>query len=280
MSSFLGLIGGEEFADGFEDVHAGLMADVRRMLEVHRVLRVVYLPTCAADDGDEAVDYWCAIARERLSALGASVETPRVVDTASANDARYAELVANADWIYLGGGYPHVAMHILPNTRVLDALRAAVARGALVTGASGGAMLMCARSWVITPELAAEVGRMWESGVPADWDLPLPSPLDCLGWVPRSICWPHFNRAFSIKWLERGLLPRGFTLIGIDEQTALVSCDGGLWEVQGRGTVTIIRSDLKLVRYSAGDTVILQVHESNELGLDLSGRGSRKETRR
>jgi cyanophycinase-like exopeptidase len=279
MSLFLGLIGGEEFADGFEDVHAGLMADVRRTLEVRRVLRAIYLPTCAADDGDEAIDYWCANARERLSVLGASVETPRVVDAASANDAHYAELVANADWIYLGGGYPHVAMRILPYTRVLDALRAAMARGALVTGASGGAMLMCARSWVMTPELVEQVGRLWETGVPADLDLPLPSPLDCLGWVPRSICWPHFNRVFSMRWLERGLLPNGFTLIGIDEQTALVNT-GSSWQVRGRGEVTIIRSDLKRVCYSAGDTVILQVHGSNERGLDLSGRGSRKETRR
>jgi cyanophycinase-like exopeptidase len=132
-----------------------------------------------------------------------------------------------------------------------------MARGALVTGASGGAMLMCARSWVITPELAAEVGRMWESGVPADLDWPLPSPLDCLGWVPRSICWPHFNRVFSMRWLERGLLPKGFTLIGVDEQTALVSRDRGVWQVRGRGMVTIMREDLRPIRCQAGDQVLL-----------------------
>ena len=256
MCAHLALIGGEEFSDGFEDVHAGLLADLggRR--------RVVYLPTCAADDGGEAIDYWCTTARDRLSALGASVDTPRIVDAASANDVRHAQLIAEADWIYLGGGYPHVAMRILANTRSLDALSEAVARGALIAGASAGAMMMGARSWVITPELVAAIGRMWETGAPVP-DLSLPPPLDCLGMIPRSMCWPHFNRVFSMKWLERGLLPTGFTLIGIDEQTALVSTDGvtdgqaARWEVRGRGSVTIIRSDLRAARHVAGDKLLL-----------------------
>lgn len=250
MVKRLALIGGEEFSHGFEEVHAGLLA------EVGGSRRVVYLPTCAADDGDEAIEYWCAAAHERLSAFGAAVETPRVIDVASANDARYAQLVAEADWIYLGGGYPHVAMRILPNTRVLAALYAALARGALVAGASGGAMLMGARSFVVTPELAAEVGRVWELGAPAGWDPPLPPPLDCLGLVPRSMCAPHFNRVFPSKWLEYGLLPEGFTLIGIDEQTALMNTRG-VWEVHGRGAITILRADLTPRQYAAGETVPL-----------------------
>lgn len=247
------LIGGEEFADGFEDVHAGLLADLDGGPR-----RVVFLPTCAADDGDEAIDYWCATAREKLSALGAVVEAVRVVDAASANDARHAQLVADADWIYFGGGYPHVAMRILPGTRVLDALNAARARGALLTGSSGGAMLMCARSFVITPEQAAAVGQYWQSGLPDDWDPPLPPPLDCLGWIPRSLCMPHFNRHLMPQtWLKRGWLPPGFSLVGIDEQTALVSRDGQHWEVLGRGVVALIHDDPKPALYAAGETLIL-----------------------
>lgn len=251
MATRLALIGGEEFAEGFEDVHAGLLADMGGGTR-----RVVYLPTCAADDEEEAIEYWCATAREKLSALGAVVETPRVVDPASADDARHAQLVAEADWIYLGGGYPHVAMRIFPDTLVLDALRAAMARGALVSGSSGGAMLMGARSHVMTPELAAEIGRVWENGAPADWDPPLPPLLDCLGFVPRSMCAPHFNRVFPYQWLERGFLPNGFALIGIDEQTAWVSTQDG-WEVRGRGAVTLIPEDLVPTPYSSGATLAL-----------------------
>ncbi len=251
MSARLALIGGEEFADGFEDVHASLLADLGGGPR-----RIAFLPTCAADDGGEAVNYWCATAREKLSALGAVVETPRVVDAASANDLRHAQIVAEADWIYWGGGYPHVAMRLLPNTRVLEALNAARARGALITGSSGGAMLMCAKSWAITPEHAAEIQRVWADGAPPDWDPPLGAPLDCLGLIPRSLCAPHFNRLFPRKWLGRGFPPKGFVIIAIDEQTALVST-GDKWEVRGRGAVTIIRDNLTETRQTAGTTITL-----------------------
>jgi cyanophycinase-like exopeptidase len=249
----LALIGGEEFSDGFEDVHASLLAELGGGKK-----KIVFLPTCAADDGAEAVDYWCGIAREKLGALGATVETPRVVDTSSANEARNVQIIADADWIYLGGGYPHVAMKILPGTRALEAIHAAAKRGALISGASGGAMLMCGRSWVITPAMAEEIGKFWESGVPSDWEPPEIQPLDCLALVPRTTCSPHFNRVFTWKWIDRGVIPPGFTMIGIDEQTALVSLENPAWQVRGRGGVTLIRADRTFRRYAAGETLDLR----------------------
>jgi cyanophycinase len=252
MHSRLALIGGEEFSDGFDDVHAGLLKDTGRAQP-----RLVFLPTCAADDGDEAIEYWCSTAREKFTALGAIVETPRVIDRASTDDVRYAQLIAEADLIYFGGGYPHVAMRILPGTRVLAALHAALQRGVLIAGSSGGAMLLGARSEVVTPELAAEIGRVWENGAPPDWDPPLPEFIDCLGWVAHSFCAPHFDRLFTWKWLEHGILADGDVLIGIDEQTALVSRVDQQWEVRGHGGVTLIRDDLRPKRYAAGVSVTL-----------------------
>jgi cyanophycinase-like exopeptidase len=256
MNNLLALIGGEEFSDWFEDVHADLFARMDG-----RPRRVVYLPTCAADDGEETVDYWCDLAQKRLSALGAQVDTPRVVDRESADNPEYARVVAEAGWIYLGGGYPHVAMRILPGTRVLEALYTALKRGVLLTGASGGAMLMCARSFVMTPELSEEASRVWETGAPPDWDPPMPPLLDCLGIIPRSFCAPHFNRLFATKWLEHGLLPAGHSLIGIDEQTALISegntgsATSSDWQVAGRGMVTLYQGDQMAGRYPSGEMV-------------------------
>jgi cyanophycinase len=252
MPPRLALIGGEEFVDGFEDVHASLLKDTGRAKP-----HLVFLPTCAADDGDEAIEYWCNTAREKFSALGAVVETPRVIDVASANDPRYAQLIAEADLIYFGGGYPHVAMRILPGTRVLTALQDALQRGVLIAGSSGGAMLMGARSEAITPELAAEIGRVWENGAPPDWDPPLPEFIACLGWVAHSFCAPHFDRLFTWKWLEHGILAGDEVMIGIDEQTALVSQADHQWEVRGHGGVTIIRNNSKPVRYRVGENVSL-----------------------
>ena len=252
MQSRLALIGGEEFSAGFEDVHASLLKDAGCAQP-----RLVFLPTCAADDGEEAIGYWCDTAREQFTALGASVETPRVIDHASANDEHYAKLIAEADLIYFGGGYPHVAMRILPDTRVMSALQDALERGVLMAGSSGGAMLLGARSEVVTPELAEEIGRVWEHGAPPDWDPPLPDFIACLGWVANSFCAPHFDRLFTWKWLEHGILANDEVLIGIDEQTALVSRADHQWEVRGHGRVTLIRYDRQPKRFAAGESVPL-----------------------
>jgi len=249
MSAQLALIGGEEFSPGFEDVHSGLLAGLPGK-------KIVYLPTCAADDGDEAIDHWCGEAVKHFSALGAEIEAPRIVDRATADDPSHASLIAGADWIYIGGGFPHVAVRILPGTRVLAALQTARMRGALISGASGGAMLMGQQSHVMTPQLIADISRHWDSGAPPDWDPPMPEPLTCLGWVPNAICYPHFNRLYPASWLQRGYPPPGFSLIGLDEQTALVSL-GEQWEVRGRGGVTIIRAGSPATRYAAGQKLTL-----------------------
>ena len=223
MHPRLALIGGEEFSDGFEDVHASLLKETGRA-QPH----LVFLPTCAADDGDEAIEYWCNTAREKFTALGAIVETPRVIDRASADDVHYAQLIAEADVIYFGGGYPHVAMRILPNTRVLAALQDALQRGVLIAGSSGGALLLGARSEVVTPELAAEIGRVWEHGAPPDWDPPLTEIIDCLGWVSHGFCAPHFNRVFPWKWLERGVLTDNGSLSGCHPALSTRRCTPAL----------------------------------------------------
>lgn len=258
MKSPIALIGGEEFADGFEDVHANLIELAYKQRDPRsgkngRPIRVVFLPTCATDDGTETVTFWCEEAQRRLGALGAQVLPARIVDRASADDTENARLIAEADWVYIGGGYPHVGMRILGGTRALQALEIARQRGALIAGASAGAMMLGARSWVITPELDTAVTNLLSTGMGvSDWDMPLPPPLECLGIVPRSLCWPHANLLFSLRWLKNGLLPPGYTVIGIEEQTALVSAGTGGWEVQGRGKVTLVDSRYRVKELPAG----------------------------
>src|SRR5215510_1562486 len=174
MANRLALIGGEEFSDDFEDIHVGLIKSLRQKP------CVTFLPTAAANDGLETVEHWCSLAYEKLSALGASVDTPRVIDRESADELHYAQQVADADWVYLGGGYAHVALPILQGTKVVEALLSAKERGALISGASAGAMMMGEQAIVITPELLEDVGKYWESGAPLEWDPPMPPVMPAL----------------------------------------------------------------------------------------------------
>lgn len=233
----LALIGGEEFAAGFEDVHAAILSSI-----ANGQSRGVFLPTCAAHDGIDTVRFWCDKAREKLSPVAASVATPLVIDKRSAHDPDNAALVANADWIYLGGGFPHVGMTILSSTPVLRELRRAAERGALILGASAGAMMLCGQSFVITPDLFA--GNV------------APEPIDCLGFIPNSQCFPHFDRPYAQRWTSDEARPSNTTLIGIDEQTALVNTRG-YWEALGRGTVAIFECGSAITRYRAGQRITL-----------------------
>ena len=253
MANKLALIGGEEFADTFQDVHASLVADLGGKP------RVAFLPTPAANDGIETVEHWCSLAREKLSALGAMVDTPHVVDRESANDSHYAQQIAEADWVYLGGGYAHVALPILQSTKVMEAILSSRARGALISGASAGAMMMGTQAIVITPDHLQEIGRYWESGTPPDWDPPLPPLMDGLDWLTGKIVAPHFDRPwFSRRWFDRELLKNVSTVIGVDEYTALVALGtDGTWEVRGRGFVTLHRTRRDFERYSAGEMLLL-----------------------
>jgi cyanophycinase-like exopeptidase len=252
MVNRLALIGGEEFSDDFEIIHAGLLAALGGRP------RVVFLPTPAANDGIETVEHWCSLAREKLSALGANVDTPRVIDRESANDPRHAQQVAEADWVYLGGGYAHVALPILQDTKVMEALLSARASGALISGASAGAMMMGEQAIAITPELLEDVGKYWESGAPPDWDPPIPPLIPALNWLPQTIVAPHFDRPwFSHKWLERDFLPNGFTLIGIDERTTLAQNSNSNWEVFGHGSVALYQAGHEISHYPTGDTFSL-----------------------
>lgn len=259
MLSRIALIGGEEFSDGFEDVHAQLMELVRSTLGINqRPVRVVYLPLNAAQDGMEAVQYWCDQAQQRLGGLGLAVLTPMVVDTDSANDPSYAEAVAQSDWVYLGGGYPHVGMGILTGSRVEAALYRARQRGALIAGASAGAMMLCQTSWVITAEMDEVITKaIMTSGGVEGIDLPPLGFLKCLGLVPGVMCLPHLNQFFPQRWLNNGMLPAGMRLIGIDEQTAIVKKDGQSWEVLGNGRVVILEPDFSLEEFHAGEWVSL-----------------------
>ena len=249
MVNRLALIGGEEFSDDFEEIHAGLVTALRGKP------RVAFLPTPAANDGIETVEHWCSLAHEKLSSLGAIVNTPRVVDRESANDPRHAQQIAEADWVYLGGGYAHVALPILQGTKVMEALLSAKERGALISGASAGAMMMGTQAIVITPELLEDIGKYWESGAPSEWNPPMPSLIPALNWLPQTIVAPHFDRPwFSRKWLDRDFLPAEFTLIGIDERTTLAQNKNGTWEMFGRGSVTLYKQRWEITRYVVGDT--------------------------
>jgi cyanophycinase len=170
------------------------------------------------------VDYWVRLGVEHYQCLGVEPVPLRVLTRAGADDPGNAAPLAGAGLVYLSGGNPGYLADTLRDTIVLDAVLAAWRAGAALAGCSAGACALTALAFD-TRDGALRPG---------------------LGVVPEFVVLPHFDQIE--RWrpgiVEQCLaaLEPGQTLVGIDEETALVSTDAG-WRVEGARHVWIIDPD-------------------------------------
>ncbi|HEV7864337.1 MAG TPA: Type 1 glutamine amidotransferase-like domain-containing protein [Acidimicrobiia bacterium] len=226
----IGLVGSGEFLPAMEAVDAALLAG--------RPARAVFLPTAAGPDGPERVDYWLRLGEGHYRRLGAEPVPLAVLDRRDADDPAFAARVAGAGLVYLSGGNPGYLADTLRGTLVLEAILAAWRAGAALAGCSAGA---CALTAV------------------AD-DVRTGTPRPGLGVVPGLVVLPHFDQIE--RWMpgitarRASHLAAGQTLVGIDEETALVSADSG-WRVEGRRQVWVVERDGSRTPHAAGATLAL-----------------------
>ena len=226
----IALVGSGEFLPVMEAVDAALMAG--------RPARAVFLPTAAAPEGPETIAHWLGLGTDHYGRLGVEPVPLPVLDRADADDLAFASQVAGAGLVYLSGGNPGYLADTLRDTAVFEAIRSAWRGGAALAGCSAGACALTAladdtRTGLTRPGLTV---------------------------VPGLVVLPHFDQ---IERWRPGIVARraggmvdGQTLIGIDEETALVSGDAG-WRVEGRRQVWIVAPDGSRTPYAAGTTVPL-----------------------
>ena len=203
-----------------------VLADVERFLLAGRPPRFVQLATAAAPEGPASVARWHELGRASAERLGVQQVVVPVVDRVSADDEELAGLVEGAGLVYLSGGNPPFLAQTLRDTAVWRAIEAAWQAGAALAGCSAGAMALSDH----VPDLRHPV-RAAEQG---------------LGAVPHLRVLPHFDRfagrvpdLLLTRFVET---PPGVTVLGIDEDTALV---GGPydWQVMGRQSVWVLGPD-------------------------------------
>lgn len=196
------------------------MADVEGLLLAGRPRRYVQIPTAAAPEGEASLRRWLRLGAEQAERLSAQQVPVLVKDRDDADSAELAGLVNGAGLIYLSGGSPGYLAATLRGTRVWDAVVAAWQAGAALAGCSAGAIALT--GWV--PAMRA----------------PRQPPDPGLGLLPHLRVLPHFDRmlAWVPDLLDRALrwVPPGTTVIGIDEDTAIVDLagSGAQWQVHGR----------------------------------------------
>lgn len=216
------------------------MTSVEGMLIEGRPLRYVQLPTAAAPEGERSLRRWLDLGAAQARRLGVEQVPVLVRDRAEADSPELAALIEGAGLIYLSGGSPTFLAQTLRGSLVWQAIHATWQAGAALAGCSAGAIAVT--GWV--PAMRA-LGREPDPG---------------LGVLPHLRVLPHFDK--MLGWvpdlLTRAVLhpPAGTTVLGIDEDTALVDMSGGgeTWQVHGRQKVWEL-ADGPRTGYPAGATV-------------------------
>jgi cyanophycinase-like exopeptidase len=225
------LVGSGEFLPVMAPVDAELLAG--------RPRRAAYLPTASALEGDERFDYWVELGRAHFESLDVEPVVVAVRGRDDADDPAMARLVEGAGLVYLSGGDPHHLATTLRGTVVWAAVLGAWRSGAALAGCSAGAMALSAGA---PPDLAP--GRRGPTLGRADAGADTGDGAG-LGVVPPLAVIPHFDqverwRPGAERWFA-AWQPAGTTLVGIDEDTALVH-DAGRWRVRGRRSVWVLEA--------------------------------------
>ncbi|MGD0808695.1 MAG: Type 1 glutamine amidotransferase-like domain-containing protein [Acidimicrobiales bacterium] len=209
--------------------YLAVMAELEAALIAGRPSRYVQLATAAGMEGPGSIDRWTALGAAQAARLGVEAVPVKALDRESAEDAANAEQVRGAGLIYLSGGNPSYLADTLRETLVWAAIVEEWLKGAALAGCSAGAMALT--GWV--PNIRR----------------PEAEPRAGLGTVPKLWVLPHFDRLK--EWAPRtaevvaAQVPAGMTLIGIDEETAIVSDGNDLsrWVVHGRQSVWVSGPD-------------------------------------
>jgi cyanophycinase-like exopeptidase len=230
MKGYVIFSGGEAFSSTSKTLDSAWLKLVRG---AHQP-RVVILPTASTKnpgkDATAAVEYF--------KHLGTYAEYTLITDALTANTGQFYEILNKVEAICLTDGSPIDVVEALQGTHTESALRRAVMeRKACVMGTGASAMALGGVYWL---------GSGWEPG---------------LGITPHLAILPHHSITQMRFPPERLLadLPEGITLIGIDDATGVICHPDGIYQVAGRGEVTVYRSVDQQDVYRADDTFRLDI---------------------
>jgi cyanophycinase len=204
----IALLGGGEWRPACRDLDAEL-------LERSGGTEVVVLPTAAAfEHPDRVVERATGYFRD----LGATVRALPVLRRADADDKKVLEGVDDAGFVYIADGSPLHLRSALKESKLFESFLHAYRKGAVVAASGAGATVVC--DPMVDPR-----GGAYTVG---------------LGLVEGLAVFPyHGTAADHLRERSIDLLPSTATLVGIDEETALIRDAESEWRVAGAGAVTL-----------------------------------------
>ncbi len=234
MAGEFGLVGGEEFRSGCEEMDMEIMK-----ASGQEPARVLIIPTAAVSGPAKAANDGVI----HFAKLGGDSSQLMALDRSQSDDAAFVQsgfqTGRGPGVVYFTGGSPDHLLTTLADSQLLRNIMDAVAEGAVLAGSSAGAMVM--GSLMRRPR-----GGGWTKS--GGW-------IEALGIVPGVAVLPHHERS-DPKETSRQLqtqVPADITVLGIDARSGCLGRPGN-WRAVGSGNVTVYRgADWQV--YSSGQTL-------------------------
>jgi len=218
----LALVGSGEYLPQMKEFEQSLINDG---LANNKKPIYVQIPTAAARESENRINYWRSLGEVAAKSLGVTQSFLPIFTRDDANNPELLKNVDDAALIYLSGGDPHYLAQTLRDTLLWDLILKNWQTGGSLAGCSAGAMAF--------------------SGYVPHFRLSRAQPTQGFGLLKEVRVIPHFDKFF--KWIPDSAakhlldLPGDSTLIGIDEDTAVVKRANQDWQVWGKGKLHLLK---------------------------------------
>ena len=233
----LALVGSGEYLPQMKEFEQSLINDG---LANNKKPIYIQIPTAAAKESENRINYWRSLGEVAAKSLGVTQSFLPIFTRDDANNLQLLKNVDDAALIYLSGGDPHYLAETLRDTLLWDLI--------LENWQSGGSLAGCS------------AGAMAFSGYVPHFRLSRAQPTPGFGLLKEIRVIPHFDKFF--KWIPDSAakhlldLPGDSTLIGIDEDTAVVRRANQDWQVWGKGKLHLLKGQ-RPGQFGAGEFVKL-----------------------
>ncbi len=218
----LALVGSGEYLPQMREFEQSLINDG---LANNKKPIYIQIPTAAARESENRINYWRSLGEVAAKSLGVKQSFLPIFTREDANNPELLKDIDDAALIYLSGGDPHYLAQTLRDTLLWDLI--------LKNWQSGGSLAGCS------------AGAMAFSGYVPHFRLSRAQPTQGFGLLKEVRVIPHFDKFF--KWIPDSAakhlldLPGDSTLIGIDEDTAVVKRANQDWQVWGKGKLHLLK---------------------------------------
>ena len=219
----IALVGSGEYSVQMQELETQLL---HRAISRGKRNIFVQIPTASSHEGDVSRAKWKRLGQEQSDRIGSKCIYLPIHEREDAFNLDFVDAIQGAGLIYFSGGDPHRVAEIFNGSPLWNEIVAEWKTGSSLAGCSAGAMAFGGSIMGIRKSRHSEgLGLLTGIEVIPHYD-------KMLGWLPDRVA------SFIANTVSDA------TLLGIDENTALVHTDA--WRKFGRGKVHVLRGFLDI----------------------------------